>query len=190
MTGGEIPTDPAVQISPYLAPGERLLWAGRPDPGVRFAPVDALLVPFSVMWGGFAIFWEAAVLTEGGPPFFVLWGVPFVLVGLYFVFGRFVYKRWRKRRTAYGITNTRAIVAIGNSRMIDSPVTGVPTSTKRSRDGRHVSITFGSKGAWSHGGYYANTGMDILNMGDSSVGFFDVTQPEALIAAVERARSG
>lgn len=67
------------------------------------------------MWGGFALFWEATVLTSDDPGFFVLWGIPFVGFGLYFVFGRFLFKRRKKRRTAYGITPERVMVAVGTS---------------------------------------------------------------------------
>ena len=66
--GAGRPNDPATQLAPYLLPNERLLWVGRPDPEVLFTPIDAFLVPFSIMWGGFAVFWEAGVISSGGPP--------------------------------------------------------------------------------------------------------------------------
>ena len=181
--------DPARQLAAYLRPGEQLLWSGRPDPGVRFTPADAFLVPFSVMWGGFALFWEGGVLSSGAPPFFVVWGVPFVAVGLYFIFGRFVYKKRNKLRTAYGLTSDRAIVAVGSSSMTDSPIKQVPSSVRRTRDGSHVTVTFGNRGGgWPGAAYYANTGMDFFNRGTAAVAFYDVARPEALLAAIERAR--
>jgi hypothetical protein len=148
------------------------------------------LVPFSIMWGGFALFWEGSVLASGGPPFFVLWGIPFVAVGLYFIFGRFIYKRRTKLRTAYGLTPDRAMVAVGSSSFYDSPIKQVPTSVRRGRDGRHVSIAFGNQPSWPGSSYYGNTGMDFFQRGSVPVAFYDVADGDALLAAFEHARGG
>jgi hypothetical protein len=184
-------TAPEQQLQPYLRSGERLLWSGRPDPAVRFTAKDAFLIPFSLMWGGFALFWEGAVIfgTHGTNRLFILWGIPFVAIGLYMMFGRFILKARRKRATAYGITDQRAMVAIGDRSLVDAPVKHTATSIKRTRDGRHVSVTFGAQNGVSR--VYANTGMDVLAFwsGDDAA-FYDVAEPERLLAALDRARSG
>jgi hypothetical protein len=92
-------------------------------------------------------------------------------------------------RTAYGITAGRVIVAVGETNVTELPVKNVPVSIRRGREGRHVSITFGTNNGWRRGGYYANTGMDLFNFGDGSVGFFDVAKPDAVLAALDVARS-
>jgi hypothetical protein len=99
-------------------PGESFQWAGLPNPGVVFHSDDWTMIPFSILWGGFAIFWEAAALGYWGkdakshqaPGFFVLWGIPFVLVGQYLIWGRFLEDAWLKRRTYYGVTNRRVLI--------------------------------------------------------------------------------
>jgi hypothetical protein len=71
------------------------------------------LIPFSLLWCGFVVFWETMVVTQGAPVFFCLWGIPFVLVGLYLVFGRFLVDRNQREHTFYGITNERVVIASG-----------------------------------------------------------------------------
>jgi len=112
--------DPVAQaFLSELEPGETLLWTGRPAQGIRFRMHDILLVPFSVMWAGFAFFWEISVLIAylhsagepgGMPVMFPIAGIPFCLVGLYITLGRFLLDRARRRRTFYAVTDRRAII--------------------------------------------------------------------------------
>jgi len=81
-------------IAQELDAGESLLWSGQPRNGIVFRGSDVFMIPFSIMWGGFAILFAAGVLSpardDGGGPVFVgvLFAIPFVLVGLYMMFGR------------------------------------------------------------------------------------------------------
>lgn len=102
-------------IENELGEGERLLWKGRPRPGIRLRGSDALLIPFSLLWGGFAVFWEYMALVKipkNDPTgwLFPLFGVPFVLLGFYVIIGRFFLDAKIRETTEYAVTNRRAII--------------------------------------------------------------------------------
>lgn len=98
-------------FSSYLIPGEKLVWTGRPAQGLRFYGRDVLLIPFSLMWGGFAIFWEFSVWSmPNSPAVAKIWGIPFVLVGMYLIFGRFFVDAWARKRIRYAVTNKRVLI--------------------------------------------------------------------------------
>jgi hypothetical protein len=98
-------------FSQVLLSGERIIWTGQPAQGVRLTGQDALLIPFSLMWAGFAVFWEASVMrAPNAPVFFRLWGVPFLLIGAYLVVGRFLVDAWVRSSTWYALTNRRILI--------------------------------------------------------------------------------
>jgi hypothetical protein len=97
-------------FSSYLAPREIIRWTGQPQQGLVLRPIDALLIPFSILWCAFAVFWETTVWRGGGPIFFMLWGGAFVCVGLYFVFGRFFADAYMRSKTHYALTDQRALI--------------------------------------------------------------------------------
>ena len=99
-------------LAERLLTGERILWSGRPAQGLLFTGRDALLIPFSLMWGGFAVFWETSVLTQPNTQaFFGLWGIPFVLIALYLIAGRFLLDAWIRGGTLYAVTNKRILIS-------------------------------------------------------------------------------
>lgn len=101
------------ELTKQLGAGERLLWTGTPRHGMLFRGTDVFLVPMSLLWAGFVVFWTLSVMRSGARMFFVLWGIPFVLMGVNLVFGRFIVDKALRERTAYGLTDRRVIILSG-----------------------------------------------------------------------------
>lgn len=185
--------DPQRTAREHLRPDEQLYWAGAGDPSKVFSGRDGLLVPFSVLWCGFAVFWEANALTSGAPVFFALFGGAFVLIGLHLVFGRFFVKRHRKRSTTYALTNRRAlIITPRGSREV--PVGRTDRTVTWTSGRRHCSVEWNSDGAAGVSALfgraaaarmYANSGLDGL-FGPELFAFWDVRDGEELVRELDR----
>jgi hypothetical protein len=137
------------------------------------------MIPFSLLWCGFAIFWELSVLAQPGPSFFALFGVPFVLVGLYFVFGRFFVDSMARARTFYGLTSHRVIITSGLfSRTINSlPLRALHDISLRERADRSGTVMFGRPHPFAS--WYA--GMQWPGMGQYEVPSFELIQDAKLV---------
>lgn len=105
-----MPVDDSV-FDARLLPGEHILWSGAPAQGILFTSQDWFLVPFSLLWCGFAVFWTITVSGSHAPPFFLLWGLMFVVIGLFFVFGRFFVDAAIRRSLRYAVTEKRVLIA-------------------------------------------------------------------------------
>lgn len=168
-------------LNSKLDTDERLLWSGQPRRGMRLRGQDAFLIPFSLFWGGFAIFWEigASIGTSKShdpiAKIFPLFGIPFVLVGLYLIFGRFFVDAKIRGRTYYGVTNERIIIIDGLfSQQIKSlqlrTLTDISFSERSDGSG---CITFGpspfpffgsfSGNGWPGAGRYSPPSFDLLD---------------------------
>jgi hypothetical protein len=77
-------------VRAQLLPGEKIVWEGAPYSGLVFRPIEIFLIPFSLLWGGFAVVWNAGVWKTDADLSFKLFGLPFLIAGLYVTVGRFV----------------------------------------------------------------------------------------------------
>lgn len=184
-----------------LLKDEKIVWTAQPGASL-FAPADLFLVPFSLMWGGFALFWEASVLTIGGnggnagpPIIFPLVGGMFVVVGLYFIFGRFFYKAYKNRRTFYAVTNQRVIVLTNTlSRNVQATfIKSVPTINKRVKADGSGTLRFGNSSGF--GGMAAmceNTGLDFFGSfyGEQPPAFHSIRDAEKVYRMVADIQQG
>ncbi len=137
-------------IQNEISSHENLLWSGRPRQGLVFRTSDIFLVPFSLVWAGFAFTWELAVLA-GGIGCFGIWGIPFVLVGIYITVGRFFVDSYVRRNTYYGLTNERVIIISGLLRCETKSLnlrTASDITMSQRGDGKGT-ITFGAVPAYA-----------------------------------------
>lgn len=138
-----------------LLDGERVLWTGRPGQGVRFTARDGLLIPFSLLWGGFAVFWETRVVAGNAPFFFRLWGVPFALAGVYLILGRFFVDAWLRANTRYAITNRRILIVRSGTfgRLTSLDLDRLPDLQLTERADGSGTIRFGAPAPYLAGGW-------------------------------------
>lgn len=115
MSGSFVNFEAQQAVMPQMSNGERLIWAGRPKQGVFLQPQDGIMIPFSFVWGGFAIFWTYTAWRSGAPFFFVLFGTPFVAIGLYMMFGRFLADAKTRAKTFYAVTDQRILFVRGDA---------------------------------------------------------------------------
>ena len=105
-------SDPALRTRAELRPGERLLWAGAPEPAAYGMQVGVPGAVMGAVWLAFVIFWGvAAISQEDGPSAWLLalFGAPFILAGLWMLTQPF-WLQGEARRTAYAITSERALI--------------------------------------------------------------------------------
>ncbi len=132
----------------YIQPGETLQWSGTPLGGMRLKRSDRFMIPFSLLWGGFACFWEYTAWKSDAPFPMLIFGMAFVVAGLYLIFGRFVYDMLAREDTVYGLTSERALILSGMfSKSLKSiDLKGVPEISYEERSDGRGTITFGRTG--------------------------------------------
>lgn len=100
------------ELQQHLEANEKLIWVGQPKKGIVFRSADIFLIPISLLWCGFAVFWM--IMASKGSIFFAMLGIPFVVFGLIFVFGRFIIDAKQRNSTYYGLTEDRIIIKSGH----------------------------------------------------------------------------
>jgi hypothetical protein len=137
-------------IERELNSGEHLLWKGRPRGGIRLRSIDFFLIPFSLIWSGFAFFagFAAVVSVKRGSNDWsaLIPVIPFVLAGFYILIGRFFVDAITRSKTEYAVTNRRAIIVSGLfSRSIKSiDLRSTSEIALNERGDKSGTITFGA----------------------------------------------
>jgi hypothetical protein len=163
-------------IERELDSGERLLWKGHPRGGIRFHSFDFFVIPFSLIWSGLAFFagFAALMSVERGATDWpsLIPVIPFVLIGIYILVGRFFVDAMMRAKTEYGLTNRRAIIVSGlfsrNIKSID--LLSTPEILLSEKGDRSGTITFGAtpfggwmqRNPWSFGSSSATPAFEMI----------------------------
>jgi hypothetical protein len=155
--------DPQISTAfrPFLGPGERVVWTGRPVSGLFLTGNDWLLIPFSVAWSAMALYGTSSLVLSRPTLMSVVFGTVFGLAAVFFVAGRFVIDAWIRSRTLYAVTTRRAleIRATFTQKLITAPIGGsvILKDSRRGRgtltfqragEGGGFSAIFGRRGNW------------------------------------------
>jgi len=104
--------DIQAELSSTLSKNEKLIWWGQPKTGIIFRSADIFLIPFTLVWFSFALFFEFTAIAHGIiPP--AIFGLLFCCAGAYIFAGRFFVDSLRRKNTIYGITDNRVIIKSG-----------------------------------------------------------------------------
>ena len=139
-----------------LLSGEHVVWQGRPAEGLVLRPSDVFLIPFSLLWLSFAVFWNANVWSSEAPIFFKLFGLPFLIIGVFMAVGRFWVDRANRRKLYYLVTNRRIVIlksgGASASRSLD--IKRLPIIELEEQPDGTGSIRFGASGGFLKGNNY------------------------------------
>ena len=170
-----------------LMSGEKIMWSGAPQQGVLFVASDMFLVPFSLLWAGFVVFWEMSVLKDGAPGFFALWGIPFVVMGAYITVGRFLFDAWLRSRTAYAVTSQRILIVRSNpfGRFLALALDRLPSVALDEKQNGRGTITFGERPSFGLRGGFGGFGGWSPSL-DSTPRFLSVENAKNVFDLIQR----
>src|SRR6476661_8889544 len=99
-------------LDAYLAPGEKVLWRGKPE-RTPFVFRTWPLSIFGALLVTSVIIFEIVIFSSEAPDFLAFWGIPFLLAGLYMLVGHFLatYREWTQ--TEYMVTERQVLIRHG-----------------------------------------------------------------------------
>lgn len=182
-------------IKDELMLGEEIIWCGQPNKSKIFSKSDAFLVPFSLFWGGFAIVWTILATKYEGS--FGIIGIPFIIIGIYFIVGRFFAKRYNKNHTYYAITNSRILIVKTDLNedkvgIVSAKVDMIEKESCVTDKNGVGTITFGQ--LLPSQAIYLNTGLEflsgLLNGDNNVVAFVDIEDCDEVLSLYRKVREG
>jgi hypothetical protein len=103
-------SDAAAVMTAHLAPGERLLWAGRPKQGFALRGWDIVYWPLSLLMVVAGTYITVVEWRKPGATGTLIFVLLWTAAAYYAAFGRFFMDRWQRSLTYYAVTDRRAII--------------------------------------------------------------------------------
>lgn len=144
---------------------EYVLWKGRPGKGNIMSSKDRAMLPFSLVWLAFSLFFESMIITAQAPLPFIMFGMVFVLIGLYLLYVVFFQRAFARKKTLYVVTNKKLIIKEGNEINIYQPTELPPMKIEMYKNGNGT-IYFSSSAYSRHHGYTYSTHCILENLPD------------------------
>lgn len=175
-----------------LMKDEKILWSGQPEPKL-LCKKDLFLIPFGLFFFCFSIFWilGASGFLSGAHQLsaFGLFGIPFVLVGAYTLFGRFFVKSWKQKNTYYAVTDQRILIlCTAPSRSLQTVYINTLPALNKSIGSEGVgTIEFGNTSP--RAAMYANSGMEFMGgMLAAEPAFYDIKNVNSVYELINNQR--
>ena len=181
-------------IKDELMPGEEIIWCGQPNKSKIFSKNDAFLLPFGLFWCvGFTLIW-VTLAKQGGKLGII--GIPFIIVGIYFMVGRFLAKSYNKKHTYYVITNSRILIVKTD---LNEDKAGIMSARIDMIEKESCTIDKNGVGTIIFGyllpiqSVYLNTGLEFLSEllnGNNVEAFVDIDDCEKVLSLYKKVREG
>lgn len=146
------------ELKQALGAGERLIWWDRPRPGLAFMRGDVIMIPFSIAWCSFMVFWYFlnVAVPKSVNWLFVIFGIPFAMIGIYILVGRYVHDAMKRRRTLVCLTNRRVLIqtSLFVRSMTSLALDQIADMTVESRASGEGTILFGREGEAASGFHF------------------------------------
>lgn len=179
--------EPAADLDAMLAPGEVVLWRGKPErePFVfRTWPLSV----FGLVLVTAATIYIAVVLTTDAPDWMAWFAIPFVLAALYMLVGHFLVTQREWDNTEYLVSERQVLIrhGLGQPRLIVYSLAGLPHTVVEMR-GRDVgNVLFQPRDGQGYGPYPGYQTMWPYTPG-YVLGLMYVRNPREVQAIIEKA---
>lgn len=181
-------SDPTGGLDERIAPGEQIIWRGKPARSAFVLRTWPLSVFGAILVAAVATF-VYTVLTTPAPDMLALVGIPLGLVALYMAVGHFVITSLEWKNTEYLVTRQQVLIKHGIFKPVITrfSLLGLPHTVVEMHGADVGNIMFKPREGHGYGPYPGYSTMWPYTPG-YLLGFLYIHHPEEVQALIERAR--